>query len=139
MSVLKLKNAAIIVFLAVQIGLPLPALFTSKTESEGNFSWTMYSHLYVCRATYLLVTEDGMAHRLDPRRFVARPQKHVVLFNRTILPDFHAYLCDGLRQKGHLGRLVGTVECSVDGHQAAHLVGPGADICDDPALGMNLP
>lgn len=134
-----LRDAFIVVYLAVQVALPWRALILGHYDTRGHFSWNMYSQRYECRVRYVLTSPSGEARDLVLAEHFIRPQRINMVFYRDVLPDFHAYLCETYRQRGELGTLQGDVICSWNDEPLTELVDIQADLCRAPNFGVLRP
>jgi hypothetical protein len=123
------KNALILLFLAVQLLLPLRGFLRDQFESRGTFSWNMYSTHYVCWVKYTLVGDDGRGSPLDYKAYFNRPSRSSMVLNRAALPEFHAWLCSRLAGEGKLGRLFGAASCSLNDSPRVELIRRDVDVC----------
>ena len=84
----------VVVYLVVQVALPLRALFRDPLDSPGDFGWTMYSDLVRCSVSYVRVGADGRDRDVDPRELLNRPSRIGRVLRRDRLPHFPTWLCE---------------------------------------------
>lgn len=111
-------SAAIGLFLAVQLLLPLRGLVYDRYETRADFSWSMFSHSYHCDAQY-----RGPHGAIDAFSSLKRRADAPLLLHLDALSQWHRWLC------AKHGRVVATVRCMADGTPARDLVSAGKDIC----------
>ena len=137
MSARRLRDLALIAFLAVQLALPLRGLFTPRVESRSHFSWNMYSRAYRCEVGYQRMTTDGRIEMIDHRSLFTRPTRASMVFHRDVLGRFHASICERMRAQGGLRMLRGTVACTTDNEgMPVELILTNGDICSAERFGV---
>lgn len=105
------RNAFVLGWLAVQVGLPVRAFFRERFESRNEFSWNMYSQDYSCEYRYLLLDRFGRPQVVKLEDHLHRPERQYMLFHRETLPRLHEYLCDSYVTSGGWRELRGAVTC----------------------------
>ena len=108
------KNLFIAAYLVIQLILPLRGCLYDKFETNGKFSWNMYSIRYDCLTQYKLDTPEGETHWLNYRDYLNRPEFVDRVFSADVLPEYHRWLCDEFRRQGKLGRLWGYAICRLN-------------------------
>jgi hypothetical protein len=131
----RVTTAFLVAWLGLQLLLPIRGFLYDKLETRGNFSWNMYSRRYSCHAEYALRRPDGTEIPVDPDDFFRRsgPGK---TYHRDVLPVFHAWLCETMRERGDAGTLLGEVACSRDNGPYRELVAENTRICEAPNFGV---
>lgn len=129
-------NVFLVVFLLVQLVLPLRGFFTDKYESRGNFSWNMYASKYSCRAAYTLVRGDGRRVEIDLHEKFRLPSHLGKVAHLDVLPSFHAWLCDDLERRGARGRLFGSVHCRLNDDPPRRMVAETVNLCGAENYGV---
>lgn len=131
------KNLFILTYLSIQLLVPLQGCFYDKLETRADFSWNMYSQRYQCQAVYLLTTPDGETKPMPYHKAFYRWDRVMTIFHKDRLPYFHAWLCDGARQNGVLGKIQAKVRCAVstDEH-LVEIVDSNADLCTAANYGV---
>ena len=133
------KNLFILIYLSIQLLLPLRGVFQDKVQSRADFSWNMYSVRYDCQAAYLLTTPDGETKPMPYHKAFYRWDRVKMIFRQDRLPYFHAWLCDGARQNGVLGSIRAKVQCAVSTDEyLVDLVNSSVDLCTAPNYGVIL-
>ena len=133
------KNLFILIYLSIQLLLPLRGVFQDKLQSRSDFSWNMYSQLYNCQAVYVLTTPDGKSRPMPYHKAFYRWDRVKMIFHRDRLPRFHAWLCDNAQQNGVLGSIRATVRCAVStDERRVDLVKSGVDLCTASNYGVKL-
>jgi len=127
-----LRSVLIVVYLAVQLVVPLRGFVQDKLASRGNFSWNMYSKRYDCEVEYMASLETGEVLEVDYQRFFRRPDHASMVLHGDVLPEFHRYMCDVLAREAHLVRLDGICLCSLNDGSSFHLIERDVDICTAP-------
>ena len=105
-------NAFLLLFLALQLILPLNGCFNAAQETRGNFSWNMYSRVYSCRYKYEWVSRYGQRTPVNISRYFNRPKLATKIMHRDTLPAFHAWLNARLRVDDPQGSLQARVRSS---------------------------
>jgi len=129
------KNLFIVIYLIIQLALPLRGFLYDKFENLGNFSWNMYSRAYRCQTQYRLNTPQGETHWPVHNDYFNREGSFQYALNADFLPEYHRWLCDKFRQEGKLGSMQGYVICSLDGGPLWELVDRSVDLCTAPNYG----
>jgi len=123
-------------YLAIQVAIPLWGLFADPFESDGAFSWNMYSSLHGCHAFYALRATDGRESTVDARALFRDPGRYASVFRAGTLREFHAWICGSLARSGRPGSLRARVSCESDRAGAAELVDDVPDLCRAPDYGV---
>lgn len=134
-----LRNTFIVVFLALQLALPVRPLLQDRYDSRGHFSWNMYSQNYHCSARYTLTTPSGTTTRIKHEKHFKRSTRANMIWYRDVLPSFHRYLCEYYARKDELQSLSGDVRCSWNGAPSLPLVDPAVDLCRAENYGVPPP
>lgn len=124
----RLRDVAIVLFLAVQVALALRGLLLDKLETRGNFSWNMYSGTYRCTVGYATVGADGRLEPFDHRAEFVRPERASMVFHRDTLPRFHRHVCERIGADRFGVELRGSVVCG-RGDERVALVATPRDLC----------
>lgn len=124
------RNLFILIFLAVQLTLPIRGFVRPKLETRGNFSWNMYSQQYSCQARYVLLTPDGRGLWVDHREYSRVPERISAVFRSDWLPDFNDWLCAELRREAKYGRLKARIRCQHNFGPQVELAEPYEEICE---------
>jgi hypothetical protein len=130
------RNLFIVVYLAVQVVLPLRALVLERHDTRGHFSWNMYSQNYDCTSIYLLTDPSGETKKVKLSNHFKRGRRTNMIYYRDILPDFNRYLCDYYGRRGRLQTLRADVRCSWNGAAPVPLTDPAVDVCRAPNYGV---
>ena len=133
------RNVFLVVFLTVQLLVPLRGFIWDKYESEGSFSWNMYSKSYGCTVTYYTIGPDRKVHGLNLDDYFNRPRRVSMTMHRASLVDLHRYLCGRLKEEGRLGTLRGSVECQLNRQPVRQLIATNGDVCTAPNFGVVEP
>ena len=123
-------------FLAVQLILPVRGVIRDTDGTRGNFSWNLHSQRLECRMSYLATYADGSVVEVDHRRFFHRRSRRVSVFQRDVLPAYHAYVCEELRKSGTLQRLEGICLCSNNGGEFESQILDSVDLCNHANYGV---
>jgi hypothetical protein len=129
-------NIFLLLFLGVQILLPIRGFVSDKFETRGNFTWNMYASKYSCQAGYTLVRSNGEKIPIDVRRKFRREGQLGKVSHLDVLPSFHAWLCSDLEQRGERGRLFGTVTCRLNEGAPRKLVSDTVNLCGEENYGV---
>ena len=129
-------NIFLIVFLGVQVLLPLRGFVSSKFETRGNFTWNMYASIYSCSTGYTLVRSSGQMVEIDVRKKFRRSSQLGKISHLDVLPVFHAWLCSDLERRGERGRLFGTMSCRLNDGTPRQLVSEKVNLCGDENYGV---
>ena len=132
-------DAFLIAFLGVQLLVPLRGFIWDKYESEGSFSWNMYSQSYRCTVAYYTIEPDRQVRALPLDPYFARSRKISMTMHRAALVDLHAYLCAELQAEGRLGTLRGSVSCRLNDQPPRELIAVNGDVCTAPHFGVIEP
>ena len=124
-----LINVFIVIYLAIQLTLPLRGFLREKLETRGNFSWNMYSQLYSCDARYVLMTPTGRGQWIDHEELTRIPDRIQTVFRDDWLPIFNEWLCDELYEQGRVGNLRARVRCKHDFGPEVELLAPYREVC----------
>ena len=130
------KNLFIIIYLIIQVTLPLRGFLYERIENRGNFSWNMYTYFYRFQVQYRLDTPQGETHWLAINDYFKRKGSPGTAFIGEFLPKFHRWLCDKFRSEGKLGSLRGYVHGSVNGGTTWDVVDRNVDLCTAPNYGI---
>ncbi len=130
------KTLFIVTYLMIQLILPLWGFVYDDFTSRGNFTWNMYSRIYLCSSMYRLDERDGKTHWIDPDHHFNAPDGSGMVFHVEFLPRFNRWLCNKYRHEGKLGSLRGYVTCSVNNGPMWELLDPDADLCTAPNYGV---
>jgi hypothetical protein len=120
-----LMNAFLVLFLTLQLILPLNGCFNPAQDTRGNFSWNMYSRVYRCRYKYEWVSRYGQRDPVDIKRYFNRPKLATKIMHRDTLPAFHAWLNTRLRVDDPQGSLQARIRSSENGGPYQNLVVSG--------------
>ena len=131
-----LRSALIVIYLTVQMLVPLRGFVQDKIASRGNFSWNMYSKRYDCEVAYMASLESGAAFEVDHERFFREPDRAPTVLHGDVLPEFHRFLCQVLHEEGGVVRIDGICLCSVNDGSYFDLIEPDVDICTAPNHGV---
>ena len=126
------RNVFVVLWLAVQLLLPIRGFLWDKYETRGNFTWNMYSKVYNCQVRYLFIGEDGAVEFLDHKRYFNRPKRARMVYHRDSLPKFNSWLCEQLRREGRPGRVIGAASCTLNDEPRTELMDQSVDMCTDP-------
>jgi len=85
------KNLFIGAYLIIQLILPLRGCFYEKFETRGNFTWNMYSQIYMCWSQYRLDMPDGDIHWPVNAHNFNRPESSLMAFYSEFLPDYNRW------------------------------------------------
>ena len=129
-------NLLLIVFLAIQLVLPLRGFVHDKIETRGNFTWNMYSKRYWCSVRYLLWTPGYIPEPIDHTLHFTRRNVVMNVFHRRELPTFHEFLCAYYEARGRAHELYGSVTCSVNDGPQVDLVPLNTLICSAENYGV---
>jgi hypothetical protein len=132
----KRTNLFLILFLGVQILLPIRGFLLDKFETRGNFTWNMYASRYSCTAGYALVRSSGETVEIDMRKLFRRKGQRGKVSHLDVLPVFHAWLCDDLERRGERGRLLGSVTCRLNNGPPRKLVKEKVNLCGEENYGV---
>ena len=132
------KNLFIVVFLIIQVTLPLRGCLYEKFETRGNFTWNMYSTLYSCETQYRLDTPQGEIRWLRLQDYFIRPERFTEVSHSDVLPKFHRWLCDEFSREGELGTLRGYSLCSLNRGPRMELVDRNVNLCTAPNYGVQV-
>lgn len=122
----------IVIYLGIQLLVPIRGLVLDKRATRGDFSWNMYADNYACSILYSRRDAEGRTLPVDHRRYFRNTTSMMKVFHRDVLPAFHAQLCDDL-DSSHVEALV---SCSINGGPWIDLVRPGVHICAAPGYGV---
>jgi hypothetical protein len=131
----QLKNLFILLFFGAQLYLALPGLLLNRYETQGQFSWNMYSVLYFCTVEYEHATLTGQRVPIDYLALFNRPELSYEVFHRDSLPRFHAYLCTTVDHPEGVAAIYGSAVCTLHG-EPDQLVQQEADLCTAPNYGV---
>jgi hypothetical protein len=129
MSVIRIKNLFIVLFFGVQLGLAMPGLLYDRYETDGRFSWNMYSAHYQCRVKYDLIGPDGTGTPINYARYFNRPERMVLILNRSDLPAFNKYLCAVFPRRPPSESIHASVQCTLYNRQPVEFIDHDTDIC----------
>jgi hypothetical protein len=119
----------IVVYVLLQVALPVRGILVDKSQGRSDFSWNMYSEYSVTKALYLLTPPNASTVQLDPARYLNRPSAVQKLFYPDRLPFFHAWLCAQLAAEGRLGRLSADITVTAPPGPPRSLASPAGDLC----------
>ncbi len=117
-------NSFLLVFLFVQLLLPLKGCRHDAGQTRGNFSWNMYAKVYRCSYRYEWVSRYGRVERIDIRSHFNKSKSATKVMHGDVLPVFHAYLRDHYAQTRPQGAVRATVRYSENGAPHQHLIPP---------------
>ena len=132
------KNLFIAAYLIIQVVLPLRGCLYEKFETNGNFSWNMYSRRYGCRTQYRLDTPEGETRWLSHRDYFNRPELSTRVFYVDVLPEYHRWLCGEFHRRGELGSIRGYASCPLKYGLKVSLVERSVDLCNAPNYGVRV-
>lgn len=132
------RNVFVVVFLALQLALPLRGFVYSKLESRGDFSWNMYSQQYSCRVRYLLQPPAGDEVEIDVADYTRHPDRLVGALRHDWLPPFHRWLCSSLEGRGQHGELRARVTCRHDFGRWTEMIEPYGVLCTITDEGVSM-
>lgn len=132
-------NTFIIVFLAVQVSIPIRGFVLDKSETRARFSWNMYAKVHQVKASYLYRTADGEQVKFNYKDYFNNPDRATMVHQRDTLPVFHAYLCETLKAEDDRIELYGKVIYRINGGESIELVAYGDDLCAAPNYGVKPP
>ena len=125
----RLRSIFILLFLTVQLILPLRGFLQAKPKSRGNFSWNMYSQRYSCESRYVLLTPDGRGALIQPGDYSRDPDRIGQVFRKDWIAPFNAWLCSELGRQGRLGQLKARARCWHNFRPSVELLEPYQAIC----------
>jgi hypothetical protein len=134
--IVHLKNFFIVAFFGAQLWLALPGLLHDKFQTQGQFSWNMYSVYYRCKIRYELITGTGRPVEIDVPGLFHRPEIGFEAFHRDSLPRLHDYLCAELRHPDNIRAMHGSALCLLHEEQGRHLIQHDVDLCSAPNRGV---
>jgi hypothetical protein len=132
--VTRLINLFILLFFGTQLYLALPGLLHDRYETQGQFSWNMYSVLYFCTVDYEQTTSSGQRVPINYLALFNRPALSYEVFHRDSLPRFHAYLCNVVDHPDGVA-IHGSAICTLHG-EPAQLIQQDVDLCTAPNYGV---
>lgn len=133
-----LTNILIIAFLAVQLLLPLRGFIHNPFETRARFSWNMYAKKHEVKVFYYYLTPRGDRVPINYKTHFNNPARATLVHHRDTLPEFHAYLCDVIKQLDQRNQLFGEVISRVNEGEEVELVTHRLDLCSAPNYGVNL-
>jgi hypothetical protein len=132
----RFRSVLIVVYLVIQLVVPLRGFVHDQLSTRANFTWNMYSQRDGCRAIYAATLDSGEVVEIDHHRFLAHPSRVSLIFHSDVLPRFHEHLCRELRVDGRVARVEGLCLCPVDDREYIPLIEEGVDICEAPNHGV---
>ena len=132
-------NAFILVYLALQLTLPIRGCRHDATETRGNFSWNMYSRVYTCNYDYEWVTRYGQVKPVNIKSYFNRSRGVTKTMHADTLPFFHAWLCQTMREKHPQDAVRAFVSVREDDGPTRILIARGTWICDERKVGGPIP
>jgi hypothetical protein len=129
-------EAAVVIWIAVQVLLPLRCFMVDPLAKPPRFCWNMYSYRSSCTGGYLAIRGDGRRSAINPFTLFPRQSGAFVTFHREHLPAFHSWLCSGLRSTDAAVRLEGEIRCSSAGGEPTFLARRGVDLCTADNFGV---
>ena len=139
----RLVNAALLLYLAVQIWLPARVLWREAYRSSGGagreYSWGMYARTFGYAVHYRVVHRNGTFTDVRPEEFLSRPS----FLHAVLVPDrlerFNVWLCEELRDRGLMRPgdiLIGRARLQPRRGDSTTLLEPNVDLCTADRSGV---
>ena len=136
MPTIWLKNIFIVAFFAVQLFMAIPGFLYNKYETEGRFSWNMYSVVYRCRVSYDLIGPHGAHLAINHRGLFNRPKRQIMTLNRDDLPKLNEYICQTIPHQDKGEVIHGSVACKLNYRPPVQFIQQNVNICTAPNYGV---
>lgn len=128
----------LIVYLVIQLLLPLRGFMLNKYETHGAFSWNMYAYSYRCNIRYNVTTRDGRTRRINlhSRKIFRYRDGNKAIIHREVLPAFHHWLCTDLRPRMKLQTIYAYARCTLNMQPPAELIERDVELCSASHYGV---